>query len=324
MPTAVCAALLASCLAVLAAGPATARILPSEASAAVVNSAESLADTARLRLELEQIAASHEGVTGISVRNLATGAAISIRGQETFPSASLIKVPILVAMLEEVQQGRMRLDERVSMIERDRVGGTGVLRHMGTGTALTLEELAWLMTVLSDNTATNLILDKIDVRTVWTKMEALGLPHSKVHSKTFRRETSIAVDSSVRYGLGVTTPEEMVQLFSLLHDGRAVTPALDSLAMRMLLANQDGNMLTRWLPSGVRVAHKSGTGERVRTDCGIMYTPAAPVALCVMTRENRDTSYAVDNAAHRLIGRIAQHVFHHYNPAVPAVRASND
>jgi beta-lactamase class A len=324
MPSAVCAALVASCVAVLAAGSATGSTPPALSAPTMEHPVAAPGDTARLRLELEQMAAGHEGVAGISVRNLATGASLSIRGEQTFPSASLIKVSILVALLEEVEQGRMRLDERVSMVARDRVGGSGVLKHMGTGTALTLEELAWLMMVLSDNTATNLILDKLDVRTVWTKMEALGLPHSKIHSKTFRRETSIAMDSSVLYGLGVTTPDEMVQLLSLLHGGRAVSPGMDSLAVRMLLANQDDAMLTRWLPSGVRVAHKSGSVDRSRTDCGIMYTPAAPIALCVMTRENTDTSYAVDNAAHRLIARIAQHVFHHYNPAVPAVRVNSN
>jgi beta-lactamase class A len=274
-------------------------------------------DTVTLRRTLEQIAAGHAGVVGISMRNLETEASLSIRGHETFPSASLIKVPLLVALLEEVEQGRMRLDERVRLIARDRVGGSGILKHMDSGTDLTLEELAWLMVVLSDNTATNLILDKLDVRPIWTKMEALGLPHSKMHSKTFRRETSIAPDSSALYGLGVTTPDEIVQLFALLHQGRAVSPALDSLALRMLRANQDANMMTRMLPADVRVAHKSGSVDRARTDCGIMYTAAAPVALCVMTRENEDTSYGVDSAAHLTIAQIARAVFLHYNSASP-------
>ena len=273
-------------------------------------------DTAALRRQIEAIAAAHAGVAGISMRNLSTGESISIRGHETFPSASLIKVALLVALLEEVHQGRASLDERSTMIARDRVGGSGILKHMASGTSLTLEDLAWLMITLSDNTATNLIIDKVDVRTSWTKMEALGLPHSKIHSKTFRRETSIAPDSSVLYGLGVTTPDETVQLFALLHEGRAVSPPLDSLAMRMLLANQDGALLTRWLPGGTRVAHKSGSVDRARNDCGVMYTPAAAIALCVMTRENEETSYGVDNPAHLLTARIAREVFRHYNPDV--------
>ncbi len=274
-------------------------------------------DTGQLGAELERIAEEHAGTVGISIRNLDTGEALSIRGHETFPSASLIKVAVLVTLLHEVEEGRIGLDERTTMIARDRVGGSGILKHMHSGITLTLEDAAWLMITLSDNTATNLILDKLDVRPVWTKMEALGLPHSKIHSKTFRRETSIAMDSSVVYGLGVTTPDETVELFALLHEGRAVSPALDSLAIRILLANQDGTMLTRWLPPGTQVAHKSGTVDRARNDCGIMYTPAAPIAICVMTRDNEETTYAVDNPAYLMVARVAQETFRHYNPGVP-------
>jgi beta-lactamase class A len=271
-------------------------------------------DTVRLREQLERIAERHAGVTGISVRNLTTRESLSIRGDEPFPSASLIKVAILVALLDEMKEGRVAHDERVSVVARDRVGGSGVLMHMGSGLAPTFEDYAWLMITLSDNTATNVLLDKLDIRTVGLKMERLGLPRSKVHSKTFRRETSIAPDSSARYGFGVSTPDETTSLFTMLHEGRAVSPALDSLALRVLLANQDGNMMTRWLPDGTRVAHKTGSVDRSRNDCGIMYTPAAPIALCVMTRENEDTTYRVDNAAHLLIARIARAVYSHWNP----------
>jgi beta-lactamase class A len=273
-------------------------------------------DSTVLRRQLEAITREFKGTVGISVRNLTTGEATSIRGSETFPTQSTIKVSILVTLMDEVSKGRVRLDERNGLIDRDKVGGTGVLRFMSSGTMPTMADLAWLMITLSDNTATNLLLDKLDIRTVGVKMEALGLPHSKVHAKTFRRPTSIAPDSSVKYGLGVSTPDEMVQLFALLHDGKAVNPALDSLSMRMLFANQDDAMMTRWLPGDTRVAHKTGTGDKSRIDCGIMYTPAAPISLCIMTKDNEDTSYAVDNAAHLVIGRIAREVFHYYNPDV--------
>lgn len=293
--------------------------LPSNATAPAA------ADTAALRRALERATQGYHGVVGISVRNLASGESVSLRGGEKFSSASLIKVPILVTLLDEVNEGRMRLDERVSLTMRDRVGGSGVLKHMGSGLAPTLEDLAWLMIVLSDNTATNLLLDRLDIGTVWQKTEALGLPQSKVHSKTFRRQTSIAPDSSVKYGFGVAVPDEITQLFALLHQGRAVSPAMDSLALDMLHANQDGTMLVRWLPSDTRVAHKSGQVNEARNDCGIMYTPAAPIAICVMTRENEDTSYGVDAEPHLLVARVAREVFRHYNPdvelpALPEVR----
>jgi beta-lactamase class A len=293
-------------LAACAAAPAPARGI-----------APAAADTIGLRAALVQLTEGYGGVAGITVRDLRNGQTLSIRGHETFPSASLIKVPVLVTLLDEVHAGRMRLDEPITMVARDRVGGSGILQHMAPGHQLTIADAAWLMITISDNTATNLLLDKLDIRTVWRKMEALGLPHSKIHSKTFRRETSVAMDSSVKYGLGVTTPDETVELFTLLHRGRAVSPAMDSLALRMLRANEDNQMLVRWLPSGTTVAHKSGAVDRARNDCGILYGPTAPIALCVMTRENEDTSYSTDAAPHRLVARISREVFRHFNPGAP-------
>jgi beta-lactamase class A len=272
-------------------------------------------DTAALRRTLEGVMRGYAGVAGVSVANLKTGETLSIRGGETYPSASLIKVAILVALLDEVNKGSIRLDERIGMIARDRVGGSGVLQHVASGLNLTVEDAAWLMITVSDNTATNLLLDRINIRTVWSKMEALGLPHTKIHSKTFLRATSVAMDSSVKYGLGVSTPDETTRLFTLLHQGRAVSPAMDSLALRMLGANQDPSKLQRWLPENVAAAHKSGEVDQSRSDCGILYGAEAPVAVCVMTRENQDKSYMPDNPANLLIARIGREAFRHYNPA---------
>ena len=294
-----------------AASPARPAAAPGSASAVLA----APADTGALRRALEPLLRDYPGVAGVSMKNLATGEELSIRGGETSSSASLIKVAVLVALLDEVNRGALRLDERTTMIARDRVGGSGVLQYFGSGAEPSLADLAWLMITVSDNTATNLILDKINVRTVWAKMEALGLPHSKIHSKTFLRATSVAMDSSVKYGLGVTTPDETLRLFELLHQGRAVSPALDSLALSMLRANQDPTKLGRWLPEDVAFAHKTGEVDAARSDCGIVYGPDAPVAICVMTRENRDTSYAVDNPANLLMARIGHLVFRHYNPS---------
>jgi len=281
-------------------------------------------DTTGLRRTLEGLIRGYPGVAGVSVIDLRTGEHLSIRGDETFPTASLIKVAVLVTLLDEVNKGSIRMDERISLLARDRVGGSGVLQYMQSGLQPTVGDAAALMIVLSDNTATNILLDHLNVKTVWDKMEALGLPHTKIHSKTFLRSTSIAVDSSVKYGLGVTTPNETARLFELLYRGRAVSPAQDSVAIAMLRNNQDGTKLARWLPDSVAVAHKTGEVDRSRNDCGIVYGPQAPVVVCAMTRENQDTSYAVDNPANLLMARIGLAVFRHYNPAVPVAEPRRD
>jgi beta-lactamase class A len=288
-----------------------AALLPASAAAQTT-------DAAALRRTLEGIIRPYEGIVGVSIQNLATGETLSIRGDEKFPSASLIKVSVLVALLDEVRKGTIRLDDPLVMLARDRVGGSGVLQHLHGGLGLTVEDAARLMIAISDNTATNLLLDKVPMRMVWAKMDSLGLPATRIHSKTFLRITSVAMDSSVRYGVGVTTPDETVRLFALLHRGQAVSPQMDSLALAMLRANEDYDKLVRWLPDGAAAAHKSGDVDQSRNDCGILYGPDAPVALCVMTRENRDTSYATDNPANLLIARIGVEVYRHYNPSAPA------
>src|SRR6267378_3269850 len=197
------------------------------------------ADTAALRKKLDSIADAHHGVVGYSVIDLETGARINRRGDETFPTASLIKVAILVTVFDLVEKGQLRLDDPLTVLKIDKVPGSGQLQFLHDNAVITVRDAAWLMSTLSDNTATNLLLDRIIIRRVWDKMEKLGLPHTKVHSKSFLRIASVAMDSSVKYGLGVTTPNEMARLFALLADGRAVSPKADSAMLDMLAHNED-------------------------------------------------------------------------------------
>jgi beta-lactamase class A len=173
---------------------------------------------------------------------------------------------------------------------------------MKPGMTLTVNDAANLMIILSDNTATNLILDRINIRRVWDKMEALGLPHTKVHSKTFLRMTSIAMDSSVKYGLGVTTPNEMARLFGLLAEGKAVTPAADSAMLDILANNADGEQMQRYVER-LTVPHKTGSTDSVRTECALFRLQSRVVA-CGMTKQNADTRYVPDNEAHVTLGKI--------------------
>ena len=212
------------------------------------------ADTASLHRQLDAIAKAHHGVLCYSVINLDTCEQLSLRGDETFPTASLIKVPILVTLYDLVAHDQLSLDDPLTVLKIDQVPGSGVLRFMHPGMTLSVHDAASLMIILSDNTATNLILDRIIIRRVWDKMEALGLPHSKVHSKTFLRNSSVAMDSSVKYGLGVSTPNEMARLFGMLANGKAVNPAADSAMLSILENNADGGSMRRTI-NGMVVPH---------------------------------------------------------------------
>jgi beta-lactamase class A len=280
-------------------------LLPACAQGQVATSAApQRADTIVLRRTLDSIAGSHRGVVGYAVRNVDTGERLDRRGDETFSTASLIKVPILVTLFDLIEQKKLALDDPLTVLAIDQVPGSGVLQFSKPGSTLTVSDAAWLMMTLSDNTATNLILDRIIIRRVWEKMEALGLPHTKVHSKSFLRIASVAMDSSVKYGFGVTTPNEMATLFELIARGKAVSPAADSMMLRMLENGDNSALLLRYA-AGTRSAHKWGGTDQVRTDCALFFRQSRVVA-CVLTKDNEDRSWRIDNEAQVTIARMGE------------------
>lgn len=273
------------------------------------------ADTASLRRVLDSIADAHHGVVGYSVIDLENDTRLRRRGDETFPTASLIKVAILVTVYDLVSKGELSLYDPLTVIKIDQVPGSGIAQYLHNGTILTVHDAAWLMITISDNTATNLLLDRIIIRRVWDKMEALGLKHTKVHSKSFRRNSSVAYDSSVKYGLGVTTPDEMARLFELLARGKAVNAKADSEMLDMLEHNNTDVMLQRFA-GGARVAHKDGETDQVRTECSLWYLRNR-IAACVLTKENKDQRWIVDNEAQLTLAKMGEAIVNAWGGAPP-------
>ncbi|MFN8876942.1 MAG: serine hydrolase [Gemmatimonadota bacterium] len=271
-------------------------------------------DTAALRRRLDAVVASHRGTVGYAIHNLDTGERLERLGDRPFPTASLIKVPILVSLMQQVEAGTLSLADPVSWSKLDQVGGAGVLHLFRPGGTLALGDLAALMIATSDNSATNLVLDKVGIRQVWTDMEARGLPRTTVFARVFTRApTSGAMDSSAAYGLGVSTPNEMARLFALIADGRAVSPAADSVMRAMLGENQDMEMLQRGA-GGIPAAHKTGAVDQSRTEC-TLWPLRGRVVACVFTTGNADQSYLPDAEPHVTMGRLAAAIVAAWAPA---------
>jgi beta-lactamase class A len=263
------------------------------------------ADTSVLRRTLDSVARAHRGVVGYAVHNLDTGERLASRGDEKFPTASLIKVAVLVTVFDLVEKGQMSLDDRIAVTKADKVPGSGTLQFMHDGLEVTVRDAAWLMSAISDNTATNLLLDKVGIRRVWEKMDSLGLRQTRIHAKVFlARFTSVAPDSSAKYGLGVTTPNEMTRLFALLAEGRVVSARADSTMLDILADNQDFALMQRHV-SGVRAPRKTGMTDQVRTECALFYLQSR-VAACVLTKENQDRRWLIDNEAQVTLARMGQ------------------
>lgn len=259
-----------------------------------------------LRASLDSMAETHRGVVGYAVHVVETGEHIERLGDRPFSTASLIKVPILVALFDRVEKGEISLDDRVRVLKVDKVPGSGLLQSFHDGLEVTIRDLAMLMITISDNTATNLLLDKVPMRLVWAKMDSLGLTRTRVHSKSFQRFTSVAMDSSAKYGLGVTTPNEMARLYALLAEGKAVGAAADSTMLAIMRGTQSEEKLQRHA-GGVRAAHKSGETDQVRTECTLWYLKQRVVA-CVMTNENQDTRWIIDNEPNLLMAAMGRRI----------------
>jgi len=295
------AALTAALAAALTAAPAAAQSSPPAAAPA----APPTAAPAALQRTLDSLAAGFRGVVGYAVHNLETGQRLSRRGDEPFPTASLVKVPVLVTLFALVERGQIRLDDRLTVLHIDKVGGAGQLQFLHDGAEITVHDAAWLMTTISDNTATNLLLDRIAIRRVWARMDTLGFPRTRVHHKSFLRAvSSLAPDSSAKYGLGVSTPHEMAGLFARLARGSAVNPRADSTMLEILAHNEDGQMLQRFV-ADLRAPHKTGADDGVRTECSLWTLPDRVVA-CVFTRDAADTRWVIDNEAQLLMGRMGE------------------
>jgi beta-lactamase class A len=261
----------------------------------------------KLRGPLEQRIARHRGTVGLFVKDLKTGEILSIRGSEQFPSASVIKVPILVELFQQVERGPLKLDDPIIMLAADQRPGAGVLQFLSTPHTLTLGDAAMLMIILSDNSATNLIIDKIGIRNVNARMDSLGLRQTRLHAKVFLGSaTTIDTAATRRWGFGVTTPEEMGTLFERLYKGAAVSDTASKQMLGMLRRNFDYEEIPRLLPAGVTVAHKTGKLDASRSDCGVVYSPGRDYVLCIFTKDNQDRSWRFDTEARGTIAELAR------------------
>jgi beta-lactamase class A len=197
--------------------------------------------------------------------------------------------------------------------ETDKVPGSGILTpHFSAGASLSLRDAIRLMIAYSDNTATNLVLDKIGLKSTAETMEKLGCPHTKIHAKVYRRDTSVFPERSREFGLGSTTAAEMILLLEKLHGEELVTPAACREMIAHLKTCQDDKKFPKLLPPGTVLAFKTGSVDASRTAAGIMYTKSGPIALCVLTANNKDTRWSNDNAGDLLCARIAREVFDHF------------
>ena len=266
-----------------------------------------------LESKIKPLVEAHKGKVTLMVKNLKTGETFSIDPDLPMPTASLCKFPVMIEAYRQAEAKTIDLNKTITLEKGDKVPGSGILTtHFSDGVTLPLLDAVHLMIVFSDNTATNLVLDEIGLKSTAETMEKMGYPNTKIHSKVYRRDTSVFPDRSVEFGLGSTTAGEMIRLCEALHKKELVSTSASEAMLKHMAACDDHEKFPRFLPKGTKIAFTTGSVSDVRTAAGIIECGSTPVALCVMTRKNEDQRFDIDNAGNKLCADIAKVVHDHY------------
>jgi D-alanyl-D-alanine carboxypeptidase (penicillin-binding protein 5/6) len=258
----------------------------------------------------------HEGQVAVAIKHLATGERFDHQSDKPMPTASLIKLPIMMEAYRQAGEGLLDLQQRITLADADKVEGSGILtRHFSAGTQVSLLDAIRLMIAFSDNTATNLVIDRIGLPATAQTMEQLGCPDTKLHAKVFRADTSIFPDRSKQFGLGSTTAAEMISLLERIEQRQFAGPQACDAMIEHLRACQDRTKIARLLPDHVLTAHKSGEVAKSRTDAGLLKCSTGTIALCVLTTDNADQTWQDDNQANILCGQIAKAAYDYFQRA---------
>jgi beta-lactamase class A len=275
-----------------------------------------------LESRLLPIIEAHKGKVAVAVKYLDGGESYRYHADQVMPTASLIKFPVMIEAYRQAADKKVDLDSFITLKKEDKVGGSGILTyHFSDGSKFRLRDAVRLMIAFSDNTATNLVLDAVGIGATAATMEKMGYPNTKIHSKVFRRDTSVFPERSKQYGLGSTTPDEMIRLCEAVYRKRILSPAACDEMLEHLRACDDRDKFPRLLPPQAKVAFKTGSLSDTRTAAGIIECPAGPVAVCVMSYDNEDKRWVPDNAGNRLCAEVARAVYDHFDRHPDAVDA---
>lgn len=288
------------------------------------------ARSARVRNRLRSLASRCGGTFGFYVKYLGTGEVVALRADEAFPAASVIKVPILLAALSLVQEGTATLEQRIRLTGWHRTGGSGVFQHFDDGLEVTLADACHAMTTLSDNTATNMVLDVTGIDGVNRLLDEMGCRVTRLH-RYFGKP-----DMAGPAGPSQAVPREIGVLFERLAMNELLTPVLCRRALLFLRRQTHRALVPRLLPEGTVVAHKTGSLDGVRHDAGLIWARQVagnsgpkrdllalpddglpdwpPIVFVGMSKGVPDLRWTVENRAEVTIARAARAVYDAFVP----------
>jgi beta-lactamase class A len=299
-------------------------------------------DDSALTPTLQSQIAGFHGKVALYAHDLATGRTVEIDADEAVPTASVIKLGILYTALQQIRAGRAHFDDRLMLHHEDQVPGSGVLLFLDTPHTLTLKDALTLMIAVSDNSATNLVIDDLGLDTIDSQLtgpapQGLGLKNTLLYKKVYRPAQSPVPADQPQFGLGKTTAREMAGIMERfvtcnLGPAPATPPAntaatpipsdkdLCAAALHMLKVQSDRDMIPRYLEKldttegDSAIANKTGAIDHARNDVGAISTKHGTLLISAFTHDNADTSWTADNEAELLIAKMAKTIVDAWAP----------
>jgi len=283
----------------------------------------------QLDRQLQSIAAAHHGKLAVYAHHLRTGQTASLSPDLPVKTASTIKLGILLDAAEQIRAGKAALSEKLVLNRDNQVEGSGVLAQLNTPLALTLQDSLTLMVILSDNTATNMAIDRLGLQHIDATLRAAGLKQTWLYKKVYVSASGPMPADQPQFGLGKTTAREMASIMerlatcSLALDGSAALPAdgpICGALLHMLRSQQDRDSLPRYIENfdtsehGSAIANKTGALDQVRNDVALIATKAGPVVISAFTFDNADQRWNGDNEAEITLGKVARAVIDRWSP----------
>ena len=255
-------------------------------------------------------AGGFSATTSLFAKNLDTGETYGLRENERVRTASTIKLAIMAAVFDAIAHNKAKWTDELVLHDSDKVSGTGVIRELSDGTRLTIRGLVNVMIVVSDNTATNLLLDRFSADAVNAEMDALGLTQTRCMRKVLISGKEASgfsqagrLEENRRFGLGSSTPREMAALIEKMERGELVSKAASREMIEILKRQQYKDGIGR-RTGDLPVASKSGSLDRLRSDVGIVYSPGGRIAIAITCDDLPKVDYSADNAANIFIAEL--------------------
>lgn len=258
---------------------------------------------------IQDAIASFQGKVWIYAKNLDSGKEYALRADEQTRTASTIKLAIMAETFHQVAQGKLNWNDELVLTKEKKQGGTGVLSEFSDGTKIDLKTAVNLMIVISDNTATNLVLDKVGTDNVNDYMDSLGLTDIKSMRKIGGGGDSKAWLNEPRnklFGLGRASPRQMVRLVEMMENGQLVSKEASAEMIAIMKRQQYKDGIGRGEPDTIPVASKSGALDRFRADVGIVYTRRGRIAMAIYIDDMRVVAYDQENPGLAMIWKLSQ------------------